>query len=208
MAKMTLEKLQAIKIKLAKRLADREDSLNKAQTTGIKQILVCASTGCLSSNSRQIMANFNKLIEEKNLKGKVEVSQTGCHGLCAQGPVVLIYPEGIFYAHVKPEDCTKIIEQHIINNQPVKELIFKNQLDANGNILPLNKTGFYKNQVKIALRHAGVIDPENIEEYIAADGYFALHKVLTQMTPDEVIKEVSDAQLRGRGGGGFPTGRK
>jgi len=208
MAKMTIEKLQAIKASLAKRINDRREGLAKAETSGIKQILVCASTGCLSNNSKAIIEEFNKSIASHGLVGKVEVTQTGCHGLCAQGPVVLIYPEGIFYSHVKVSDCEKIIVEHIINNQPVKALIFKNQLDENGNILPLNKTHFYRNQVKIALKNSGVIDPENIEEYIAADGYFALHKVLTTMKPADVINVISESKLRGRGGGGFPTGLK
>lgn len=208
MAKMTLEKLQAIKNKLAKRINDRQEGLAKANETGIKQILVCASTGCLSNKSKEVIEAFDKAITDNNLTGKVEVTQTGCHGLCALGPVVLIYPEGIFYNKVKPADAEKIITQHIMQGNVVKELVFKNQLDANGNIIPLNKTNFYKHQVKIALKNAGIIDPENIEEYIASDGYFALHKCLKEMTPEEVINVITESKLRGRGGGGFPTGLK
>lgn len=208
MAKITIEKLQAIKAKLAKRMNDRKEGLAKAEATGIKQILICASTGCLSNKSKDVIDGFNKAIQENGLTGKVEVSQTGCHGLCALGPVVLVYPEGIFYCKVKPEDTAKIISQHIKGGQVVKELVFKNQLDASNNIIPLGKTNFYKHQMKIALKNAGIIDPENIEEYIACDGYFALHKCLKEMTPDQVVDVITESKLRGRGGGGFPTGLK
>lgn len=205
---MTIEKLQAIKAKLAKRINDRREGQAKAEKTGIKQILVCASTGCLSNKSKEVIEAFNKAIKANNLVGKVEVTQTGCHGLCALGPVVLIYPEGIFYNKVKPTDAERIITQHIMNNQVVKELVFPNQLDKVGNIIPLGKTNFYKHQMKIALKNAGIIDPENIEEYIASDGYFALHKCLKEMTPEDVINVITESKLRGRGGGGFPTGMK
>ena len=208
MAKMTLERLQQIKAKLAKRINDRREGCEKAEKTGIKQILICASTGCLSNNSKEVLCAFEKAIKEHNLTGKVEIVKTGCHGLCALGPVVTIYPEGIFYNKVKPTDVEKIITQHIIGNQVVKELVFKNQLDENKNIIPLDKTNFYKHQMKIALKNAGIIDPENIEEYIATDGYLALYKCLKEMKPDDVINIISESKLRGRGGGGFPTGLK
>lgn len=206
--KFTIKDLQAIKDRLGKRIQDRREGLARAEQTGMKQVLVCASTGCLSNKSHEVINRFKESIKETGLTAKAEVYQTGCHGLCALGPVVLVYPEGIFYCHVKVTDVDKIVKQHLLGNQPVKELMFKNQLDENGNIIPLNQTKFYKHQIKIALKNSGVIDPENIEEYIAADGYFALHKVLTQMKPADVINEISESKLRGRGGGGFPTGLK
>ncbi|XQP55927.1 MAG: NADH-ubiquinone oxidoreductase-F iron-sulfur binding region domain-containing protein [Mycoplasmoidaceae bacterium] len=205
---ITIKEMQAIKEKLAKRINDRRIGLAKAEQTGKTQILVCASTGCLSNKSNEVIKEFNRLIKLHKLENKVEVYETGCHGLCAQGPVVLIYPEGIFYRKITPTDVGHIMSEHIIGGHPVKQLIWPSQLDANQNILPLNKTHFYKDQVKIALKNAGVINPENIEEYIASDGYFALHKVLTSMTQDEVINVISESKLRGRGGGGFPTGTK
>ncbi|MBQ0045510.1 MAG: NADH-quinone oxidoreductase subunit NuoF [Mycoplasma sp.] len=205
---LTIKDLEAIKAKLAKRINDRKAGLAKAEQTGKKQILVCASTGCLSNKAIEVTEAFEKSVRLHNLSDKVEVSKTGCHGLCSQGPVVLVYPEGIFYRKVKPTDVVRIVEEHLIEGNPVKELIWPNQLDEKKNIIPLNKTHFYKHQVKIALKNAGVIDPENIDEYIACDGYFALNKVLTSMSQDDVIKLITDSQLRGRGGGGFPTGLK
>lgn len=205
---MTIKDLQAIKARLAKRINDRRTGLAKAEQSGKKQILVCASTGCLSNKALEVVNAFERSIKNHGLTDKVEVSKTGCHGLCSQGPVVLVYPEGIFYRKVHVNDVVRIVEEHLMEGNPVKELMWPNQLDQNKNIIPLNKTHFYQHQVKIALKNAGVIDPENIDEYIACDGYFALHKVLTSMKPDDVIKVISDSQLRGRGGGGFPTGRK
>ena len=205
---ITIKELQAIKDKLAKRINDRKAGLAKAEQTGKTQILVCASTGCLSNKSQEVIDAFKNAIKLSKIEDKVEVCQTGCHGLCAQGPVVLIYPEGIFYRKVTAEKALKILQEHIVGGKAVTEYVWPSQLDENKKIIPLNKTKFYKDQVKIALKNAGIIDPENIEEYIAADGYFALHKVLTSMSQDDVIKEITDSQLRGRGGGGFPTGLK
>ena len=205
---MTIEQLKAIKERLAKRINDRRVSLDRAERTGKTQILVCASTGCLSNKSLEIINEFKKSIKVSGLEDKVEVYPTGCHGLCAQGPVVQIYPEGIFYRKIKPTDVPRIVQEHIMGGNPIKEMMWPNQLDANKNVIPLNRTHFYQHQVKIALKNAGIIDPENIEEYIASDGYFALHKVLTSMSQDDVIKVITDSQLRGRGGGGFPTGLK
>ena len=170
-----------------------------------KHILVCRGTGCTSSKSPNIIENFRKIIEEKGIKN-VRVVQTGCFGLCAKGPIVIIRPEETFYAHVTPEDCEEIIESHICQGKKVERLLCK---DVNGEIVKkLDDLNFYKKQKRIALKNCGVIDPEQIDEYIAFDGYKALEKVLTSMKPDEVIDVISKSGLRGRGGAGFPTGKK
>ena len=170
-----------------------------------KHILVCRGTGCTSSKSPKIIENFRKIIEEKGIKN-VRVVQTGCFGLCAKGPIVIIRPEETFYAHVTPEDCEEIIQSHICEGKKVERLLCK---DINGEIVKkLDDLNFYKKQKRIALKNCGVIDPEQIDEYIAFDGYKALEKVLTSMKPDEVIDVISKSGLRGRGGAGFPTGKK
>ena len=170
-----------------------------------KHILVCRGTGCTSSKSPKIIENFRKIIEEKGIKN-VRVVQTGCFGLCAKGPIVIIRPEETFYAHVTPEDCEEIIQSHICEGKKVERLLCK---DVNGEIVKkLDDLNFYKKQKRIALKNCGVIDPEQIDEYIAFDGYKALEKVLTSMKPDEVIDVISKSGLRGRGGAGFPTGKK
>ena len=176
----------------------------KASTTE-KHILVCRGTGCTSSKSPKIIENFRKILEEKNITN-VKVIQTGCFGLCAKGPILIIRPEDVFYAHCKPEDCEEIINTHIIEGKTVDRLLCK---DIDETVVQrLDELNFYKKQKRIALKNCGVIDPENIDEYIAFDGYKALEKVLLEMTPEEVIKEVLDSGLRGRGGAGFPTGKK
>ena len=170
-----------------------------------KHILVCRGTGCTSSKSPEIIENFRRIIEEKGIKN-VRVVQTGCFGLCAKGPIVIIRPEETFYAHVTPEDCEEIIQSHICEGKKVERLLCK---DVNGEIVKkLDDLNFYKKQKRIALKNCGVIDPEQIDEYIAFDGYKALEKVLTSMKPDEVIDVISKSGLRGRGGAGFPTGKK
>ena len=179
--------------------------VNTNSDTREKHILVCRGTGCTSSKSPKIIENFRKIIEEKNIQN-VRVIQTGCFGLCAKGPIVIIRPEETFYAHVKPEDCEEIIEKHICNGQKVERLLCK---DIDGTIVnKLDDLTFYKKQKRIALKNCGVIDPENIDEYIAFDGYKAIEKVLTTMNSDEVIDVISKSGLRGRGGAGFPTGKK
>ena len=179
--------------------------VNLKANTQEKHILVCRGTGCTSSKSPLIIEKFRKIIKEKNIQN-VRVIQTGCFGLCAKGPIVIIRPEDTFYAMVKPEDCEEIINSHIIEGKLVERLLCK---DIDNSIVhSLDELSFYKKQERIALKNCGIIDPENIDEYIAFDGYKALEKVLLKMTPDEVIKEVSDSGLRGRGGAGFPTGKK
>ena len=179
--------------------------VNLKANTKEKHILVCRGTGCTSSKSPLIIEKFREIIKEKNIQN-VRVIQTGCFGLCAKGPIVIIRPEDTFYAMVKPEDCEEIINTHILEGKLVERLLCK---DIDNSIVhSLDELSFYKKQERIALKNCGIIDPENIDEYIAFDGYKALEKVLLKMTPDEVIKEVSDSGLRGRGGAGFPTGKK
>ena len=170
-------------------------------------VLVCAGTGCTSSHSLRIIENFHKKLEETGYDKEVQVIRTGCFGLCAAGPIVVVYPEGIYYSHVKPEDVEEIVNEHIIKGRPVQRLIYKEH-DESGVNTTLNDSDFYKKQHRIALRNCGMIDPENIDEYIAFDGYKALGKVLTEMTRDEVVDTIIRSGLRGRGGGGFPTGLK
>ena len=170
-------------------------------------VLVCGGTGCTSSHSNEIIDALNANIQEKGLEEEIKVVRTGCFGLCALGPIMIVYPEGCFYSEVKVEDVPEIVEEHLLKGRIVKRLLYKETVEAD-NVKPLNETNFYKKQHRVALRNCGVIDPENIEEYIAYDGYAALAKALTEMTPQDVIQTVIDSGLRGRGGGGFPTGRK
>ena len=170
-------------------------------------VLVCAGTGCTSSHSLRIIENFHKKLEETGYDKEVQAIRTGGFSRCAAGPVVVVYPEGIYYSHVKPEDVEEIVNEHIIKGRPVQRLIYKEH-DESGVNTTLNDSDFYKKQHRIALRNCGMIDPENIDEYIAFDGYKALGKVLTEMTRDEVVDTIIRSGLRGRGGGGFPTGLK
>ena len=170
-------------------------------------VLVCGGTGCTSSNSAEIIAEFEKEIAEKGLADEIKVIRTGCFGLCALGPIVVVYPEGAFYSQVKVENVSEIVDEHLIKGRIVKHLLYDETVSGEA-VKSLNETQFYKKQKRVALRNCGVIDPENINEYIAMDGYQALAKCLTEYTPEQVIQIVKDSGLRGRGGGGFPTGLK
>ena len=171
-------------------------------------VLICGGTGCTSSGSHELISLFEQKLKEKNLDREIKVVRTGCFGLCAAGPVVIVYPDGTFYSRVKPENVEEIIEEHLIKGRQVQHLIYVDHTDEAAHHRSLDEIGFYKKQHRVALRNCGVIDPENIDEYIAVDGYKALEKVLTQMSREAVIDEIKRSGLRGRGGGGFPTGTK
>ncbi len=198
----SLEEIHKIREEKRKELDLR---VNTKADTREKHILVCHGTGCTSSKSPLILENFKRILKEKNIEN-VRVIKTGCFGLCAKGPIVIIRPEDTFYAGVTPEDCEEIIQTHIIDGNKVERLLCK---DIDGKkVEKLDELSFYKKQKRIALKNCGIINPEDIDEYIAFDGYLALEKVLNQMSQDDVIKVVSDSGLRGRGGAGFPTGKK
>ncbi len=170
-------------------------------------ILVCTGTGCSSSNSPKIIEAFERELKAQGMEQEARVVKTGCFGLCAMGPVVLVYPEGAFYTHVTPDDAAEIVSEHIVKGRIVQRLLHK-EGDAAEKVTSLSETKFYKNQFRIALRNCGVINPENIDEYIGTGGYEALGRALTQQTPQQVIDAILASGLRGRGGAGFPTGRK
>ncbi len=176
-------------------------------------VLICGGTGCTSSGSRTLIDAFDKNLVEFGLEEEIKVVQTGCFGLCALGPIVIVYPDGTFYSRVTADDVKDIVSEHLLKGRIVERLVYRDEetdkiVEEEAKNFSLSDTKFYKSQKRIVLRNCGVIDPDNIEEYIAMDGYAALGKVLTEMTPEDVIKVVSDSGLRGRGGGGFPTGRK
>ena len=170
-------------------------------------VLVCGGTGCTSSGSQKIINTLESEIKKNGLETEVQVVKTGCFGLCALGPIMIVYPEGTFYSMVKEEDIPEIVSEHLLKGRIVSRLVYDETVADDG-IKSLNETEFYKKQMRIALRNCGVINPEAIDEYIGCDGYEALGKVLTTMTPDDVIETTLDSGLRGRGGGGFPTGLK
>ncbi len=210
---MKLEELNKIKkeheqiVKVRKLIASEGEKL--AKKTGYrKQVLVCGGTGCNSSGSKKVIAALEKSLKANGLEKEILVVRTGCFGLCSLGPIMIVYPEGAFYSQATPEGVERIVKEHLKEGKVVKELLYEKTVHEDGSIISLSETNFYKKQLRVALRNCGVIDPENIDEYIAVDGYQALAKVLTKMTPDDVINEISASGLRGRGGGGFPTGRK
>ena len=195
---------------VAVRNAIAEQAVQMQSKTGYrKQVLVCGGTGCTSSGSLKVIAALEKALKANKLEKEILVVKTGCFGLCALGPIMIVYPEGVFYSQVTPEGVQRIVKEHLVKDgQVVKDLLYPETVHPDGSIITFKETQFYKKQMRLALRNCGVIAPEKIEEYIAVDGYQALAKVLTSMTPDQVIDVVSASGLRGRGGGGFPTGKK
>ena len=199
---MDVKKLEEIKARALKEMGPRAVEPDYG---GTRTVLVCGGTGCTSGHSRNILEHFKKRVAEEKLD--VKVIMTGCFGLCALGPIVIVYPEGAFYSQVTEDHVDEIVEEHLKNGNVVKHLLYKETVGEDGSIKPLGETNFYKKQHRVALRNCGRINPENIEEYIAFDGYKALAKALT-MNPDDIIALMKASGLRGRGGAGFPTGMK
>lgn len=210
---MTVEMLNEIKknnediVKVRRLVAEEGEKLSK--NTGYrKQVLICGGTGCTSSGSKDVIEALKNELVKQGLDD-VLVVRTGCFGLCSLGPIMIVYPEGSFYSQVTPKEIPEIVAGHLVKGgEPVKKYLYSKTVCEDGTTIPLSETPFYKKQMRIALRNCGVIDPQNIEESIASNGYFALAKVLTSMTPQDVIDELLAAGLRGRGGAGFPTGKK
>lgn len=210
---MTISELNAIKernrdIVLVRKLAASESEKLEKKTEYRKQVLVCGGTGCTSSGSKKVLKALNKELETQGIDD-VLVVRTGCFGLCSLGPIMIVYPEGSFYSKVTAQEIPEIVAGHLKKGgKPINKYLYPETVHKDGSTIPLAETSFYKKQMRIALRNCGMIDPENIEEAIGANAYQALAKVLTQMTPQQVIDELLEAGLRGRGGAGFPTGRK
>ena len=210
---MTCEQLKKIAAEKADlinvRRIVREQAEKLAQNTGYrKQVLVCGGTGCTSSHSLEIIKQLEKSFKQLGIDD-ILIVKTGCFGLCALGPIMIVYPEGVFYSQMTPEHAKTVAEKHLIKGgEVVKELLYAETVHADGSVIPFAEIPFYKHQLRIALRNCGVIAAEDIDEAIAAGDYAAIAKVLTEMTPDDVINEVLASGLRGRGGAGFPTGRK
>ena len=210
---MTISELNAIKernrdIVLVRKLAASESEKLEKKTEYRKQVLVCGGTGCTSSGSKKVLKALNKELETQGIDD-VLVVRTGCFGLCSLGPIMIVYPEGSFYSKVTAQEIPEIVAGHLKKGgKPINKYLYPETVHKDGSTIPLAETSFYKKQMRIALRNCGMIDPENIEEAIGANAYQALAKVLTQITPQQVIDELLEAGLRGRGGAGFPTGRK
>ena len=210
------EKITTLKALLAVREAERrylqlrlEDKFSLEEGEQHKNILVCAGTGCTAGDSAILIKKLNEKIEEAGLAEEVKVVKTGCFGFCQKGPIVAVYPDRVYYTHVKPDDAERIVNDHVIGGHVIKELqMFDTDRKTGEKVYDIDKIGFYEKQQRIALRNCGRINPENIYEYIGIDGYEALYRVLTEKTPQEVIDIVKASGLRGRGGAGFPTGLK
>ncbi len=170
-------------------------------------ILVCAGTGCKSAESDKIVDNLREHVKNNKMDSEVQVLKTGCFGFCEKGPVVKILPDNTFYVQVTPADAEEIVNEHIVKGRKVEKLLFEDP-ETELKVSDSKNMDFYKKQMRIALRNCGFIDPNSLDEYIARDGYHAIGKALTEMTPEDVIAVIKDAGLRGRGGGGFPTGLK
>ena len=205
----SLEELKVIREKMQDQIAFRAEHEGEFPILDgfRKHVLVCGGTGCTSSGSKKILEALEREIKKNGLENEIGIVKTGCFGLCALGPIMIVYPEGSFYSMVKEEDIPEIVEEHLAHGKVVTRLLYQETVKEDS-ILPLQETQFYKKQKRVALRNCGVIAPENIEEYIGTRGYEALGKVLTEMTPDDVIQTMLDSGLRGRGGAGFPTGLK
>ncbi len=210
---ITLNELNAIKARMEGLVAMRREgeeaieALAAQGQTYKRHVLVCGGTGCTSSGSLKIVAKLKEEIAKHGLEDEVLVVTTGCHGLCALGPIMIVYPEAAFYAMVELDHVEEIAEEHLVKGNIVTKYLYDETVTANG-IISMHETDFYKKQHRVSLRNCGVIDPENIDEYIGTGGYQALAKVLTEKTPDDVIDILNASGLRGRGGAGFPTGRK
>ena len=172
-------------------------------------VLVCCGTGCTSSNSQQIIDQFDQLLPANNIDKEVKVVKTGCFGLCAEGPIVVVYPEGVMYYRVDPKDVAEIVSEHLVKGRHVERLMIPHPESTKTDMHSSTESDFFKKQLRIALRNCGAINPEEIDEYIAHDGYLALGKILSEKRdPLDIIDEIKRSGLRGRGGGGFPTGMK
>lgn len=202
----SIQELEIIRNNTIARVGQRQENGGSSVTR--KSVMICGGTGCTSSDSMPIMRAIEQELKNHGIENEIEIVRTGCFGLCELGPVVIVYPDGAFYARVEAKDVGELVEEHLLKGNVVKRLVYKEALEKDGSIKPLNEVGFFKKQMRIALRNCGVIDPEKIEEYIARDGYKALHQVLTTMTPQQVIDTMKQSGLRGRGGGGFTTGMK
>lgn len=206
--KKTTQELEQIRQSLKDTVAIRKEGGFIKSSKARLHVLVCGETGCMSSGSEKITAALKKELEARGLTEEIAVVTTGCFGLCAIGPIMIVYPDGCFYSQIKVSDVPEIVEEHLVGGRVVKRLLYQDTVKADGALRSFNDTSFYKKQFRVARRNCGLVNPESIDEYIAYDGYKALEKVLTQMTPEQVIDEIKRSGLRGRGGAGFPTGTK